>query len=100
MADALRNALECNLVIAEGAGQLERAARVKARLAELDKPSAVTEGLGDPATREPALTDLTKAELRDLADQRGIEVDDSMLKAELVEALEPKEESDGDHDQA
>jgi hypothetical protein len=61
MADALRNALERNLVIAEGAGQFERAARVRARLAELDKP----EPEGEP---EPALTDLTKAELRDLAD--------------------------------
>lgn len=37
MADALRNALQRKLVAFEGAGMTEHAARMKARLAKLDR---------------------------------------------------------------
>jgi hypothetical protein len=81
MVDNLRVALERNLAQFEAAGLTDDAKATKAKLAELDKAA-------EPEPEAENLDRLTKAELLDLAAERGVEVDDSMLKAELVAALE------------
>jgi hypothetical protein len=41
-----------------------------------------------PQAEEPDLDAMTKAQLQELAAERGVDVDDSMTKAEIREALE------------
>lgn len=72
----LRPHLERNLVQAEALGQTARAKALKARLADLDE-----------APEAPSMSN-TKAELLAAADAAGVDVDESMTKAEIIEALE------------
>ena len=72
----IRPHLERNLAQAEALGQTARAKALKARLAELDEA---------PAT--PSLSN-TKAELLAAAELAGVSVDESMTKAEILEAIE------------
>lgn len=77
MSDLVLNALRRNLTI--HADDNERAARIKKRIAALEK--AASEDLGDR----------TKAELLEIAAEQGVEVTSAMKKADLVEALTEEE---------
>lgn len=69
----IRPHLERNLAQAEQLGQTERAKKLKARLAEEEAPALSMSN--------------SKAELLAAAEAEGIEVDESMTKAEILEAL-------------
>ena len=53
-----------------------------------DQSAPWDEGSGGAAPSEPSLSSMTKAELLEHAEAQGVEVDDSMTKAEITEAIE------------
>ena len=69
--------VERNLRQAEGAGQAERAERLRAKLAEFASPPPPAVSAKDK-----------KADLLEAAESAGLAVDPSFTKAELLEALE------------
>ena len=62
--------------------------------------AVVNEELAPADQQEDAkpLEKQTKAELKETAERKGVEVNDSMTKAEMVEALSGGEGGDGEHD--
>lgn len=72
----LRAHLERNLAQAEALGQKDRAKKLKDRLADLDK-----------APEAPSMSN-TKDELLAAAEAAGVDVDESMTKSEILDALE------------
>jgi hypothetical protein len=75
MAD-IKAHLQTNLTQAEQLGDVDRAERLKARIAELEKVD-----VGVSASN-------TKVELLEAAVAAGVVADESMTKAEILEALE------------
>lgn len=73
MSDLVLNALRRNLEI--HADDSDKVSRIKKRITTLEK--ATSEDLGDR----------TKAELLEIAAEKGVDASPSMKKAELVEAL-------------
>jgi len=72
----LKAHLERNLAQAEQLGQEDRVKLLKERIAELEE-----------APEAPSMSN-TKDELLAAADATGIDADESMTKAEILEALE------------
>jgi len=66
--------LRRNLVQAEQLGQTERAKRIRARLAGLERP-------------DKPVDKMNKSELVAEAEARGVEIDESLTKAEIVAVL-------------
>jgi hypothetical protein len=80
MADFKLLSARQNLANAEKLGQTERAKRAKARVAELEAGSVALDA-------GPSMSN-TKDELLAAAGLAGVTVDESMTKAEILEALE------------
>lgn len=80
MANDLLNALRENLAQSEQLGDTEWAKRLRKRIKE------------EEARDEKSVGQMTKAELQAEAAARGVEVDSSANKADIVEALEGSEE--------
>jgi hypothetical protein len=72
--ELVRLQLERNLAQAESLGDEEWAGQIRARL-------------GDEIPEAPSMSN-TKAELLEAAEAAGVEADESMTKAEILEALE------------